>query len=63
MLAPHQRDLVHRAKALLRDLSALSLEIAQLAVARGEGGELPAWFLVDVVRDLPRLVEKRDAAS
>jgi hypothetical protein len=21
----------------------------------GEGGELPAWFLVDLVRDLPRL--------
>jgi hypothetical protein len=58
----HQRELLHRSKALLRDLAALSLEIAQLVVARGgEGGELPSWYLVEVVRDLPRLVEKRDA--
>jgi hypothetical protein len=63
-LGEHQRELLHRAKALLRDLATLSLEIAQMVVARGgEGGELPAWFLVEVVRDLPRLVEKRDAAA
>jgi hypothetical protein len=62
-LGERQRELLHRAKALLRDLAALSLEIAQMVVARGgEGGELPAWFLVEIVRDLPRLVEKRDAA-
>jgi hypothetical protein len=59
----HQRELLHRSKALLRDLAAISLEIAQLVVARGgEGGELPSWYLVEIVRDLPRLVEKRDAA-
>jgi hypothetical protein len=56
-----ERELAHRAKALLRDLAALSLEIAQVAVAGdGDGGPLPGWFLVEVVRDLPRLAAARD---
>lgn len=57
------RELAHRAKALLRDLAALSLEIAQLVVAGdGDGPPLPGWFLVEVVRDLPRLAAARDGA-
>jgi hypothetical protein len=56
-----QRELAHRAKALLRDLAALSLEIAQMAVAgESDGQPLPGWFLVEVVRDLPRLAAERD---
>lgn len=59
-----QRELAHRAKALLRDLAALSLEIAQMVVAgEGEGQPLPSWFLVEVVRDLPRLAVGRDGAA
>jgi hypothetical protein len=51
-----QKELAHRAKALMRDLAALSLEMAQLVAAQGEGGgDLPGWFLVELVRDLPRL--------
>ena len=62
-LAERHRELTHRAKAMLKDLAAISLEMAQMVVAKqAEGGELPSWFLVEVVRDLPRLVEKRDAA-
>ena len=62
-LAGRHRELAHRAKALLRDLAAISLEIAQLVVAKDEGGEgLPGWFMVEIVRDLPRLVERKDAA-
>ncbi|WP_334077638.1 MoxR family ATPase [Paenibacillus sanfengchensis] len=61
-LAEHHKKLAHRAKALLKNLSAISLEIAQLAVARDEAGEsLPDWFLVEIVRDLPRLVQKKEA--
>jgi hypothetical protein len=57
------RELAHRAKALLKDLAALSLEMAQMVVAKqGEGDMLPPWLMVEIVRDLPRLVEKRDAA-
>ena len=60
---PSTRELAHRAKALLKELAAISLEIAQLVVAKGEdGAALPDWFLVEVVRDLPRLVERKDGA-
>lgn len=66
-VGPQHKQLAHRAKALLKDLSAISLEMAQLVVAEedaerrdgGSGGALPGWLLVEVVRDLPRLVEKR----
>jgi hypothetical protein len=54
-----ERDLAHRGKALMRELAAISLEMAQMVVANGgTDGELPSWFLVEIVRDLPRLVVK-----
>lgn len=54
------RELAFRAKALLKDLASISLEIAQMVVAKGEEGDaLPSWFMVEIVRDLPRLVEKK----
>lgn len=54
------RELAHRAKALLKDLAAINLEIAQMVVATpDETQALPSWFLVEVVRDLPRLVERK----
>jgi hypothetical protein len=52
------RELAHRAKALLKDLAGISLEIAQVVVAEEDGEKLPSWFMVELVRDLPRLVEK-----
>jgi hypothetical protein len=55
-----QRELAHRAKALIKELSSISFEIAQLVVASQDGEGLPAWLMVEIVRDLPRLVEKRD---
>jgi hypothetical protein len=57
-----QQELAHRAKALLTDLAAISLEVAQIVVASESGEALPAWFMVEVVRDLPRLVERTNAA-
>ena len=61
VLAEAGRALVVRAKVLLRDLAAISLEMAQMVVSKnGEGQALPNWFLVEVVRDLPRLVERKD---
>ena len=54
------RELAHRAKARLTELAAINLEIAQMVVATvDEQSALPSWFLVEVVRDLPRLVERR----
>lgn len=62
-LAESHRELVVRAKVLLRDLAAMSLEMAQMVVSKdSDGPSLPNWFMVEVVRDLPRLVAKGDAA-
>jgi hypothetical protein len=59
-----QRQLAHRAKALMKDLAAISLEIAQMVVARSDGDEgLPGWLAVEIVRDLPRLAERKDGAK
>lgn len=58
-VSPAHKELAHRAKALLKELAGISLEIAQLVVGPGEDShQLPGWLLVEVVRDLPRLVEK-----
>lgn len=58
----HQ-TLAIRAKDMLRDLSQISVEIAQTVVSEDDSGRhLPAWFLVEVVRDLPRLASKRHKA-
>ena len=52
--------LAFRAKAMLKDLASISLEIAQLVVTEEGGERLPSWFMVELVRDLPRLVEKTE---
>jgi hypothetical protein len=58
--------LAHRSKALLTELAEISLEVAQTVVggAADGGGDarLPSWFMVEVVRDLPRLAAARDGA-
>jgi hypothetical protein len=55
------RQFIHRAKAMLTELAETSLECAQMVIATDEDGApvLPAWFLVEVSRDLPRLVAAR----
>lgn len=57
-----QKDLAHRAKGLLKELASISLEIAQMVVAEDGEQALPNWFMVEVVRDLPRLVERSHAS-
>ncbi|HLZ60900.1 MAG TPA: MoxR family ATPase [Ktedonosporobacter sp.] len=55
------KDLAFRAKALLKELTSISLEIAQMVVAKQDESEgLPSWFMVEVVRDLPRLVDRKE---
>ena len=55
-----QRELAHRGKALIKELSQLSFEIAQMVVAKENNEALPGWFMVEVIRDLPRLVDRRN---
>lgn len=60
-LKNNHRELAYQAKALLKELASISLEMAQMVVMKDdEGHTLPDWFLVEVVRDLPRLIEKTD---
>ena len=48
--------LAHRAKALLKELSAINYEIAQMVVT-SRWKIVPDWFMVEIVRDLPRLAK------
>ena len=52
----------YRSKALLVSLAEISLEMAQLVVANDSKGSpvLPAWYLSEIVRDLPRLIADRN---
>ena len=50
--------LVHRSKGMLKELAQISLEMAQVVVSEDGGQTLPAWYMIEVVRDLPRLVER-----
>lgn len=51
----------YRAKSLLVQLAEISVEVAQSVIAPDTDGNplLPAWFLVEAARDMPRLVEAR----
>ncbi|MDE7477339.1 MAG: AAA family ATPase, partial [Lachnospiraceae bacterium] len=49
--------LTHRAKALIKDLSHINIELAQMIVSSDDGKVLPEWFMVEIVRDLPRLIK------
>lgn len=55
-----QVQLAHVAKRLVRDLALHSLEMAQMVVAVGDDGKsLPDWFTVEIVRDIPRLIDRK----
>ena len=58
-LSSNAKELSFRAKSLMNDLANISLEIAQMTVAPEDGSSLPDWFLVEIVRDLPRLAAKK----
>lgn len=50
--------LTHRAKALIKELATINFELAQLIASDDGGKTLPDWFMVEIVRDLPRLIQK-----
>jgi hypothetical protein len=55
------KDLAFRAKAMIKELASINMELAQMVVSKeNEQEALPAWFMVEVVRDLPRLVERKE---
>jgi MoxR-like ATPase len=57
---PRHRLMVQQTKRILLDLCEKNVEMATVMVANESGEEarnLPAWFLVQIVRDLPRLAQ------
>ena len=58
-LSEGSANLAQRSKELLIDLSRISMELAQMAVAPENGDSFPAWFLVEVARDLPGLSRRK----
>lgn len=60
-IKPPHRHLVSQAKRVLVELCDISVEMATVMVAEETGEDarnLPDWFLVEVVRDLPRLAQR-----
>lgn len=58
-LTANQKELAHISRGLIKTLASISLEIAQMVVSKEDDGRsLPDWFLVTVIRDLPRLAQK-----
>jgi hypothetical protein len=56
------QNLTHSGKRLLKDLSRISMEIAQTVVQSDKDAALPDWFMLEIMRDLPRLVETKKPA-
>ena len=54
--------LTHTGKRLLKELSQISMEIAQTVVQADDAAALPDWFMLEVMRDLPRLIESKKPA-
>ena len=58
--------LAHRAKALIKELAKINYELAQMVVSSDDGKVIPEWFMIEIVRDLPRLVaqeKKKDGKT
>ena len=50
---------VYRAKSMIKELSTINFEIAQMVVAADDESSLPDWFMLEVIRDLPRLINNQ----
>jgi hypothetical protein len=57
-----EAELVHHAKRLLKELAEINLELAQVLIADDDvsGKKLPDWFMLEIVRDLPRLAAQKE---
>ncbi len=54
-----QKDLVFQAKRLIKELCEINMEMAQMLVSADDNEkQLPQWFLLEIIRDIPRLAAK-----
>lgn len=52
--------LAHRSKAIIKEIALVNYEIAQLIVVGEEEDALPEWFMLEIIRDLPRLIQNNE---
>ncbi len=61
-LGRDSRELAHRAKAALKALARIDGELAQLVLTESDAGDrLPDWFVLEIAKELPRLLQERAA--
>jgi hypothetical protein len=61
-LGRDSRELAQSAKASLKALARIDGELAQLVLTENDKGErLPDWFVLDVAKELPRLLQQKAA--
>ena len=56
-----EAELVHHAKRLIKELAEINLELAQVLIGDDDvsAKKIPDWFMLEIVRDLPRLVAQK----
>ncbi len=47
---------VYRAKGMIKELATINFEIAQMVVSSDGENTLPEWFMLEVIRDMPKLI-------
>lgn len=55
------RELAQNARTALKALARIDGELAQLVLTENDAGQrVPDWFVLDIARELPRLLEQKD---
>jgi hypothetical protein len=63
-LGRDSRELAQSAKSALKSLARIDGELAQLVLTENDAGErVPDWFVLEIAKELPRLVQQRQAAD
>ena len=56
------RELAHQARSALKALARIDGELAQLVLTESDAGDrVPDWFVLEIAKDLPRLLQERAA--
>lgn len=53
--SPDMRNFIHQAKAMIKELAEISMEMAHMVIANDDEEAFPDWFMLEIIRDLPRL--------
>jgi hypothetical protein len=63
-LGRDSRDLAQSAKTALKTLARIDGELAQLVLTENDAGQrVPDWFVVEIAKELPRLLQQKDSGS